>query len=307
MLKPIYVMALGALLLGCTNPNVTSEVDALTTSAEKVTERLTADLEPRAENERNDLLDAAIQNRDIVVLVTPGCTKYKNRVEGATLDDCQLQDVVKRDQSVQTAERALVQVGYLSNYISALAALANSDAPDEISASTVQVIAAIDALSKTNPGEGLADFASDLKEQQSDLETAVGYLATQYKYRSIRRTVRSANDAVGTICDALIAYYDDKISTEEQSAFTALETAQRQMRLQRRNSSPAQYRVLVQNVRGAHEAYVKEAKKGPVQLLVGLKTSHAALADRLGSPRDAEEVTEYLKELKEFIDAVEAL
>lgn len=295
------------LLLGCTNPNVSPEVDALTSSAEKVTERLSADLEPRAKIEQDNLVNAAIQNREIVVLVTPGCTRYKNRVEGATIDDCQLQDVVMRDQSVQTAERALVQVGYLNNYVAALAALANSDAPDDISASTIQVIAAIDALSKSDPGEGLADFAADLKKQQPNIETAVGYLATQYKYRSIRRTVRSANDAVSTVCDALIAYYDDKVSSQEQTAFDALERAQKEMQSQRTNVSPAKYRILVQNVREAHAEYVKEAKKGPVQLLVGLKSSHAALANRLANPRNAEEVTDYLKELKEFVDAVEAL
>lgn len=307
MFKPVCFKTLSALLLGCTNPNVTPEIDALTSSAETVTERLSADLEPRAEKERDDLLQVAIQNRDIVVLVSPGCTRYQNRVEGATLDDCQLQDVVAPDQTIQTAERALVQVGYLNNYISALAALAKSDAPNEISASTVQVIAAIDALSNTDPGKGLADFAADLKDQQPDLETAVGYLATQYKFRSIRRTVLSANNAVGTICDALIAFYDDKISTQERTAFTALETAEAEMRSQRTNVSPEQYGVLVQNVRDAHAAYVEVAKKGPVQLLVGLRTAHAALADRLARPRDAEEVIEYLDELREFVDAVEAL
>jgi hypothetical protein len=53
MFKPVCFTTLSALLLGCTNPNVSPEIDALTSSAETVTERLSADLEPRAEKERD--------------------------------------------------------------------------------------------------------------------------------------------------------------------------------------------------------------------------------------------------------------
>lgn len=307
MRKAIAAFALYFAVAGCTTPEIGVEIAALGEGGTAATDALKPELEALAEAEREALLDSAIADRDIVYRTTQGCALYANRVPGASASDCQILNETLDAPAPGSARRALAQLETLGAYSKALTALAESNSPTEIGTATTAAVAAIDDLSKTPPGAGLADYAARLADRQTAIQTVATRAALQAKYNALRRVVHSADPAVGTVLDAVVAYYDQSVGVKEQAAFNAMKRAEDRMRDMRRTGSVAQYRESVASFETAFTAYKAAVESSPVELVTGFRNAHAALERRLQSPDDTDEIVAYLKQLKEFSDALKEL
>lgn len=306
--KMVTAIFLTGMLTACSAPDVSTQVTALTDGFETAEKELSVKLAPKIQSEEQALMRAAVKARRTPLRLSPDCAAYRNRVAGADLEKCKIiETVLNAPPAAGTARRAEIQLVLLDDYFSALAALAASKSPADIAVSAGLLIDAFDGLSKTDAGAGLAKFAQDLSAKKEPIGTVARGLAEQYRLNVLRRVVRDANDAVGTTVDILVAYYDAHTSKAERDAFKALETAEKAVVNGRKSASVDQQLANIANLRSALKDYKALASKSPVQTLLTLKSAHAALVARLQDPGDPKQVLAYLKQLKSFSDAVEAL
>lgn len=306
MLKKVYLMINRVTLVtvsfffltSCTVPILDKEVKALSSSAESSTKSIEEFLDKQSATEQDELIKKHINELKAVYVLNPKCIEFVTRTADAKLSDCKIDEKFEGSKKSGTAKKALSLLKHLQNYLVALDSLATSKAPDEISTSLAVLIDEISNFSDANSSKGLAKFSADLNEKKDASNESAGFLAEQYKYKALRKAVSTAEPVIGDVLDSLISYFDSNPNSSALKEFKDLTKAEIQLNKALQSKSLKSYKAAIVNFQKSFDTYIEKEKKSPAYKIKSIKDAHTALANRLQSPSDPEEIISFLEKLK---------
>ncbi len=288
-------LALLMALAGCTTPDVSSELQTLSTAFNDIGDdyRRTVGINPNSLREAE--IDVLVRDRRKVLQINAECQLNPSA--------CALEksDVTPPVGSTARAELILQQI---SAYLASLDALAQAQTPGEIQTSAAGLI---DGFSDFADKVGTGTFSGPalaLSSRKDGLSQAAGFVANQQRYRVLRRVTTDAHPGLERV---MLELRDRAVAAGAPStdaAFLALEAAQDRMDEAKLNGSDAQYRRAIRDFLVALDRYRAFGKNGIVPRLELIVQAHAALVERLQKPASAKEIATLVKTLKAITEGL---
>jgi hypothetical protein len=296
-MRSFFLAAVAATLTGCTTPDLGPEVVAFSSAVDSVSNDYRKTLQITGTTVLDERIDAVVADRTRVIQPTSGCVAVAAEVEGADISRCTL------DWSATTLPegslgRASLQLDLIAEYVSALTLLATSKSSAEVASATGAAIASLGQLGAATGSDGLSSVAAKLKERTPGITGALTFALEQKRFRLLRQITADADEPLQRILRSL---EQTAVARGERSAddafreFTAANAAMDDAKL---DGSDPEYRLAIRNFLAAHEAYVRFAKTGLTMRLRLIAQTHAAVADRLKRPANAEDIVALLEKLK---------
>ena len=292
------VLYLGtAILAACTTPDLGPGIGEATRLLAATDRELRPVLSPLAAAELAAAEEAAMRRGDLVLGFEGDSDPYAARDEGKVLSECRLVEHARPLDGPVNATQTLLALDTLGAYYAALAALAASNAPDEIAARSAALIDGLNGLSK-DLGSGA--FAG-LGARRDLIGRSSGFVANQARTAAIRKVVRKADPVIGDLTALAVAWLDELPGgvPEAQAAF--VDARGRLLEATEARNLAAQ-RDATQSLRKAHAALLKAEAASPANPLLMLRKLHGDLARRLSRPGSADDFLKTLAEIRAISD-----
>ncbi len=299
--RPALPLAVVLGLAACTVPNVSPGIDAAKTLLSTTDTDLRPKLAPVAAQElARAEQDYVAQGKAIVELL--GTCRYEDaRTNGMILPDCHLVQSALPDHGPVNATEVLEALDVLSNYFTALAAIASADSSDAVATQTGAVIDALSKLGSGSGSSGLAKIAAFAAANKDQAVTSVGFLAAQYRVAALRRVVRKADPVIDALVQGAVLYLDARpggLVAAEQN----MTRAERAMTTAAVAHDAAGQTRAAQDLRTTFAAFHQAAATDPANRLLLLRKLHGDLLHGLTGPQSAEDYLTTLEQIRKIAD-----
>lgn len=296
MTTAIFFMATAS---ACTVPDASKEAEAFAKSTGALAGAVSTQFDAEIATEAQRRKSAALANGTLIYSLTPGCSKIladisESGIENSSPDltNCNVINRLDENRDPTRAELAKKLAGLIAEYATALEALAKSNLPGEIEASSAALLANVGQLLQTAGGD-----ASGVNQVAPVISKGVGSVSQRAKARIIKRAVEQADTPIDNAVSSLIAVLIQQGRDPLYPAIANLQKAEEEMRLALNTPS---YGSKVRAFEVARKTYQDAYAKSPTVALDQVRVTHASLVARLQSPATIDEIQSLLDELNEL-------
>lgn len=303
MFRPAHLLVLPA-LTACTAPDIGPEVALFATAVGEVTAPARTILQADRDAAHEAQIAARIARGEPVFTLSPGCQHIGADIGAG--HTCRPDAVFPPDDSVLQLALAVEVLDALDAYLAALELLIGTKTPAGIAAGVPKLTGELQALGQAAGDPGLAAATERLNRHAGAILLATGMAAEGARHRALRRTVREADPTVGDAVASLIAVLEKTGRSSLLPRYRALAQAEDAMEAARISGDRARYARAVVAFRTAAGAFDTESRTSLAGRLAAVRSTHAALAERLAAGATLAEISAFVAELAALRAAIDA-
>lgn len=289
-------------VMGCTQPNITTELAAVGTLLESTDDALRPGLVATAKKEHLAAQNAVIANGGTPLVLDGSCQIVMPALNAPAEDDCVLTSELGKIPSPNAAEM-IKALDFANAYFTAIDALAASTAPADIRTNAAALVASMTAQSEVE-NAAFIRVAERLKERPDALPETLGFLAKQHQINALRRVVRQAEPVFADLMKGAENYY---VVTDEAllSAFEDLTDASDEVFDASDSGDAKRGRTARDNLQTKYDEFVAIRAASPAAKFASLRRLHSVLLKKLNGTASLDEVIGVLVEIEVVMTALE--
>lgn len=226
----------------------------------------------------------------------------------ANLSDCKIEKVVKASAIIKQSDAQVAKrkIAGLTEYISALTALASANSETEIIQGVVALSSSVGKLNAEVSSKSFSNFVRKLKKNEDKISSSVKFTIENLRAQRMRKVVIEMQEPFRqTVKDVKSFLYALEINIEFKEARADLKIAKDEAEDAGANNNIHDREIAFRNLQKKHKAFLRIGSQSIYIKLDYLEQSHSLLADRLSKNPSIEEILNFLESLKALTDTLE--